>query len=130
MRVALQKQPGVDAVDVSLEKATVDVRLRAGNAITLAQVREIIKSNGFTSRDATLTAVGTLVQRDGGPVFEVSGTNIALRIVADAASPASFEQLRGLVPATGEQSVELTGTVSDKQQEQIGVRSIRLLNKQ
>jgi hypothetical protein len=129
VRVALQKQPGVDAVDVSLEKATVDVRLRAGNAITLAQVREIIKSNGFTSRDATLTAVGTLVQRGGGPVFEVSGTNIALRIVADAASPAAFEQLRSLVPATGERSVELTGTVAANQQEQIAVRSIRLLDK-
>jgi hypothetical protein len=126
VRVALQKQAGVEAVDVSLEKAIVDVRLRAGNAITLPQIRDIIKRNGFSSRDAIMTAVGTVVQRGDSLAFEVSGTKIGLRIVADAASPAAFEEARAIASAPGARAVELTGTVTATQQEQIAVRSIKL----
>ena len=35
MRVALKKLDGVETADVSLEKATADIRLKPGNAITL-----------------------------------------------------------------------------------------------
>jgi hypothetical protein len=120
--VALQKQRGVEAVEVSLEKAIVDVRLRAGNGITLSQIRDIIKSNGFTSREANLTAVGTIVERGGSLLFEVSGTKIALRVVANAAAPAAFEQARGFQDG---RSVELTGTVTASQHDEIAVRAVR-----
>jgi hypothetical protein len=42
--------PGVESVNVSLEHASADLRLRAGDAITLPQLRSIIKNNGFTRR--------------------------------------------------------------------------------
>ena len=101
--MALQKQPGL-------------------------RQREILKSNGFTSRDATLTTVGTLVQRGGGADFEGSGTNIALEIVADPASPTAFEQVRAVLSAAAGRSVELIGTATASQPQQIAVRSIRVLN--
>jgi hypothetical protein len=126
VRVAVQRLPGVEAVDVSLERAVVDIRLRAGNAITLAQVRGIIKSNGFTSKDAAVTVVGILVERGGNAALEVSGTTVVMSIVADATSPDVFRQVQNLRTTTG-RSVELTGTVisTTDQQEQIAVRSVR-----
>jgi copper chaperone CopZ len=124
VRVALQKLPGVEAVDVSLEKAIVQMRLRAGNAITLAQVREIIRSNGFSSREAVVTVVGRLVRRGGTPALEVSGTPVVMRIVADAAAPDAFRQVQA---ADASPAVELTGTatLAADQQEQIAVRSVQ-----
>jgi hypothetical protein len=124
VRVALQKLPGVEAVDVSLEKAIVHMRLRAGNAITLAQVREIIRSNGFSSREAVVTVVGRLVRRGGTPALEVSGTPVVMRIVADAAAPDAFRQVQA---ADASPAVELTGTatLAADQQEQIAVRSVQ-----
>jgi copper chaperone CopZ len=126
VRVAIQRLPGVEAVDVSLERAVVDIRLRAGNAITLAQVRDIIKRNGFTSKDAAVTAIGTLVERGGKAALEVSGTKVLMWIVEDATSPDAFRQVQNLRATTG-RSVELTGTVisTADQQEQIAVQSFR-----
>jgi copper chaperone CopZ len=63
VRVAIRKLPGVESVDVSLERATADIRLRAGNAITLAQLRQIIKNNGFASKEAIVTVIGNLIER-------------------------------------------------------------------
>jgi hypothetical protein len=129
VRVALQKLAGVEAVDVSLERAVVDVRLRAGNTITLAQLRGIIKSNGFSSRDAAVTAVGTLAQAGGNAVLEVTGTKVVMRIDADPATPAAFQQIQRDLPTAGSRSAELTGivTVTSDQQERIAVQAFRFL---
>lgn len=129
MRVALQKLAGVEAVEVSLERAVVDMRLRAGNAITLAQLRDIIKSNGFSSRDAAVTVVGTLAQPGGNPVLEVTGTRVVMRIVANPTSPAAFQQIQRDLPTAGSRSAELTGivTVTTDQQERIAAQSFRFL---
>ena len=61
VRVAVQKLPGVESVDVSLERASTDIQLRAGNAITLQQLREVIKKGGFKSGEVQIAATGTLV---------------------------------------------------------------------
>ena len=87
MRVAVRKLPGVQSVEVSLERALTQIRLNPGNSITLAQLRKILKDGGFNSGAADVEVVGTLEQRDGTPTFVVTGTTESYRLVSDPKHP-------------------------------------------
>jgi copper chaperone CopZ len=69
--VAIKKLDGVQSVDVSLAKATADIRLKRGNAITLPQLRRIIRQAGYPTKDAQVDARGAIVERDGKPVLDL-----------------------------------------------------------
>ena len=56
MSVAIKKLDGVASVEVSLDKANADIRFNADNKITLPQLRQIIKKNGYPTRDAQIVA--------------------------------------------------------------------------
>ena len=111
MRVAVQKLPGVESVNVSLERASTDIQLRPGNSITLEQLRSIIKNNGFTAKEATVTVVGKLIERGGQPALEVTGTNTVMLIVADPKQPAIFKQVQDRLRAKASDAVRITGMV-------------------
>ena len=111
MRVAISKLPGVESVDVSLERASTDIQLRAGNTIGLEQLRNIIKNNGFTAKEATVTVVGTLIERGGQPALEVTGSNTVMLIVADPKQPAIFKQVQDRLGAKPASAVRLSGVV-------------------
>jgi hypothetical protein len=66
----MQKVEGVQKVQVSLKEGVTTLELRADNTVTLAQLRTVIKNNGFVSKDAAVTARGTVA----GDTFEVRGT--------------------------------------------------------
>ena len=114
MRVAIRKLPGVDSVEVSLERATADIRLRAGNAVTLSQLRQIVKDNGFTSKEATVTVAGNLIEHGGQPALDVTGTKIVLLIVPDAKQPDAYQRIKAQLRATVGQTVELRGVVETR----------------
>jgi copper chaperone CopZ len=72
VRVAMQKVDGVETARVRLNDGLTILDLKPGNTVTLAKIRQIIKNAGFMSKEAAVTARGTLnVQQ----VFVVSGTN-------------------------------------------------------
>ena len=52
----MQKVDGVQSVRVSLNDGLTILDLKAGNAVTLAKLRQIIKNNGFVSKEATAVA--------------------------------------------------------------------------
>jgi len=91
--VAIKKLDGVESVDVSLEKATADVRLGPGNTITLPQLRRIIRQSGYPTKDAHVEARGTLVERNGKPTLDLQN--------------GSFLELAARPPADG--VVDVTG---------------------
>ena len=126
MRVAVQKLPGVESVNVSLERATTDIQLRAGNAITLEQLRRIIKNNGFTAKEATVTVAGTLIERGGQPALDVTGTKTVMLIAADPKQPAVFKQVQDRFKAKTPGAVRLTGVVESRADapDRIAVRSV------
>ena len=66
----MRKVDGVQAVNVSLKEGLTVLELRPDNKVTLAQLRTVIKNNGFMSKDAQITARGTV----SGNTFEVSGS--------------------------------------------------------
>jgi hypothetical protein len=82
VRVALITLPGVESADVSLDKASADIRLKAGNAISIAQLRELMKKNGFPTKDAQVVARGRITDRDGRLSLDLLN-GVSMDIVAD-----------------------------------------------
>ena len=65
MSVALENLAGVDTVKVSLQKATADIQLDAGNKVTLAEIRRVIRTSGYPTKDAQIVASGKIVSAGG-----------------------------------------------------------------
>jgi hypothetical protein len=114
VRVALQKLPGVESVNVSLERASTEIQLRPGNSITLEQVRSIIRNNGFTTKETTVTVAGRVIERHGAPALDVTGTNTVMLIVPDPKQPAIFKQIEDRLRATGAGVIRITGAVESR----------------
>jgi copper chaperone CopZ len=126
--IAVRKVEGVESVEVSLERASMDIRLRPGNRITLGQLRQLVKNTGFTAKDATVTAVGTLVDRGGKPALDIAGTNAVWLLAADSESGEPFSDATRRLSSKQAGPVEVTGVVpaptSATQQERIVVTTI------
>ena len=78
----MRKVEGVKDVQVSLKQGVTTLELEPDNTITLAQLRTIIKNNGFVSKEAVVIARG----RAGGSTFEVQGTREVLATAAKASA--------------------------------------------
>ena len=76
----MKKIPAVTQVRVSLTDGLTILDLKPGNTTTWAELRQVIKRNGFVSREATAIARGR-VGADG-KVFSVSGTGEELPLSA------------------------------------------------
>jgi copper chaperone CopZ len=127
VRVAMRKLAGVESAEVSLERATADIRLRPGNTVSLEQLRRIVKDNGFTSQEATVTAIGKIIERGGQPALQLTGANRVMLIVADPSAPAAFKQAQELQAAKSAALVQATGVVKSRpeQPDQLALRSIQ-----
>jgi hypothetical protein len=75
----MKKVSAVAQVRVSLNEGLTVVDLKPGNSLTLANLRQIIKHNGFVSKEATVVARGTVVDQG---TFVVSGTDERLTLSA------------------------------------------------
>jgi len=103
--VAVKKLDGVESVEVSLEKASADIRLKPGNTITLPQLRRIIRQSGYPTKDAQVDARGTFVERNGRPVLDLQN--------------GSFLELTARPPAPSTGTVDVSGVsrAVDKERE-------------
>ena len=73
------KLPGVESADVSLDKASADIRLKADNHLTMPQLREVLKKNGYPTRDAQVEARGRLVDHGATLVLDLlNGSTLTL----------------------------------------------------
>jgi len=111
IRVAVQKVDGVESVELSLERAEADIRLRPGNRVSLDQFRRIVKANGFEPRHATVTAMGSVREVGGRLSFEVSGVATALIISPDKSTPETYKQLKSAAASKSAAVFEIVGTV-------------------
>jgi copper chaperone CopZ len=124
VRVGMEKIQGVESVELSLERATADLKLRQGNTLSLDKFRELVKLNGFAAKEAIVTAKGLVVSHNGKPAIEVSGVGTMLVVVADKAGIS--KQLAEMKPGA---EVQLTGRVEQKRDgtEEIALTSIKPL---
>jgi hypothetical protein len=82
VRVSFKAVPGVDTVNVSLEKGLASVTLKPGNTTTLKQLQDAIAKNGFTMKRSEASVIGKIVNNDGKLQLQVSGSNDVLQLVS------------------------------------------------
>ena len=95
MRVSLKAVPGVDSVDVSLEKGLAAVKMKPGNTTRLKQLNEAIAKNGFTMKDSSAVVAGTVAVTNSVATLTVTGSNDLLRLVPQSASAPSASTMVG-----------------------------------
>lgn len=106
MRVAVEKIEGVAGAEVSLNDGRVAIRLDDPNRVSLAAVRETIRKQGFTPRDATVVVRGIARRNGGGLELRVPGSGDVYQLSGDSREVAEVE-------ASGGGSVLLRGVVSE-----------------
>ena len=105
MRVSLKAVPGVESVEVSLEKGLAVVKMKPRNSVSFKQLNEAIAKNGFTMRDSVATVAGTVDESNGKAVLRVSGSNDVLTLLPDGSA-------QNAAPETGK-PVVVTGVVPE-----------------
>jgi len=95
VRVSLKSVPGVDAVDVSLERGLADVRMKPGNTATFKQLQEAITKNGFTMKPSNVSVAGKIVMTNGQPQLQVSGSNDLLNLIPDPPKKTNVKAMAG-----------------------------------
>jgi NAD-dependent DNA ligase len=110
----MKKVDGVKSVNVSLNEGVAVVELRDGNRVTVEQVQQIIKKNGFTPKAVQIVGAGTLVERGGRPALEVSGIDSVYLLVEH---PEAKGKLAGTESLIGK-SVVITGDLAEPDRDQ------------
>jgi hypothetical protein len=67
--------------------------LKADGAVSIPQLRELMKKNGYPTKGAEIVARGKIVDRDGKPVLDLLN-GITMDIVADSKATPRLEALR------------------------------------
>ncbi len=90
MSVALKKINGIESAKASLNQGLVTIELRPGNSVSLEQIRKAITNQGFTPRDAKVTAIGELVPENGKLELKVIGISDVYQVM-----PMTHSALKG-----------------------------------
>jgi copper chaperone CopZ len=75
VRVVVGKIEGVQSVKVSLKEGVATIQLAPSNRVTVFRIRDAIRSNGFTAREAEIRIAGSLVHRGDTLALIVPGTD-------------------------------------------------------
>lgn len=94
IHVSMKGISGVDTVDVDLNTGLVAMKLAPGNTASMRQFNQAVEKNGFTHKDASVVARGTLAGTASAPFLEVAGTSDRYALVP-AGSPADLSAMLG-----------------------------------
>jgi copper chaperone CopZ len=121
VRVALKKFPGVESVDVSLNKGLATVKLKPGNTVRPQEFWEAVRRNGFTPKETRVLVRGE-VTNSASLQLKVTGSNQLLDLKADSTLlEEARRQIGKIVTVEG----ALTPGKDLKPQIPLDVRSIR-----
>ena len=88
--VALRKVPGVESVEVSLNKGLAKVKLKPGNAVFVPQLWQLLHEKGYTPKTTAISVRGELAAGQGRLQLKVSGTKDLLLLVPDPKNSAAY----------------------------------------
>ena len=91
VRGALKKNPGVDSVDVSLNKGLATVKLKPGNNVQPQQFWETVRRNGFTPKETRVVVRGQIT----GEKLNVTGSGQIFDLQADPKLLEDIKKLAG-----------------------------------
>ena len=114
IHVSMKGIQGVDKVDVDLNTGLVTIALKTGNTASMQQFNAAVEKNGFTHKDASITARGRISGTAAAPYLEVSGTGDRYALVADHSSADIASLLGKTVTVSGKLPQAAKGKVPDK----------------
>jgi copper chaperone CopZ len=88
--VALKKVPGVESVEVSLNKGLATVKLKPGNTVSVPQLWQLLHEKGYTPKGTTVSVRGELTEVQGRVQLRVSGTKDRLMLAVDPKNAGAF----------------------------------------
>jgi copper chaperone CopZ len=128
IETGLSKIEGVQDVTVSLNDGYALVKLRPDNAVTLEQIRLVIRENGFTPKDATLVVSGTLTRVDDRLVL-ATNTHRRYSLVATPGAQSAFQTLQTAPEGAVVQIEARVGAADTSRLSVLAVRSDRLTSR-
>ena len=93
----MKKVPSVTHVRVSLKDGLTILDLNEGNGTTLTELRQIIKNNGFVSKEVAATLKGSI--STDRKTATVSGTNEQVALAADPIREGDLWRVKVASPA-------------------------------
>lgn len=124
----MQKIPGVSRARVSLNEGLTVLDLKDENSVTLSHLRQVIRNNGFVTREAQVVARGLVTISGNQMRFEVSGSGESITLSPAEKAAAPYQELRERVSAAHTLDAVIVGRVdlSDPRAFRITVESSRL----
>ena len=92
VNVALKKVPGVESVEVSLNRGFAMVKLKRGNTISVPELWQLIHDKGYTPKATAVAVVGEIANAQGKPQLRVAGTKDVISLAPDPKNPAPFNE--------------------------------------
>jgi hypothetical protein len=121
--VAVKRIEGVESVDVSLNRGLAVIRLKPGNHVDLERVREAIRDNGFTPRDASVRVAGRVIERDGKPALAVPGQEVPFLLTDHPEARGKADEL---LRAARDRTVVVEGRVSTSRPSEHGAPPLEI----
>ena len=90
--VALKKVPGVDAVDVSLNKGLATVKFKEGNSVSVAQLWQLLHEKGYTPKTTAVSVRGELTSVEGRLSLKVSSTKQILTLAFESKDASAYAE--------------------------------------
>lgn len=110
----LKELSGVESVTVSLNDGYAEVDLSKDSPVTLGDVREVIRKNGFSPKDADVRVSGRLVESNGRFLLKTDAEVFEL----GAGDRSRLAQLSGGAPVT------VSGSVKSGESQEISVTAV------
>jgi len=108
--VALKKVPGVESVEVSLNKGLATVKLKPGNTVSVPQFWQLLHEKGYTPKATAVSVRGELTEAQGHVQLNVTGTKEMLMLAPGPKNPGAYsEALKKLGRSVVVQGVMLPG---------------------
>jgi hypothetical protein len=108
----MQKVTGIASVRVSLNEGLTVLDLKPGNDVTLANLRQVIRNNGFVTKEAQVSVVGDVSTSGSQLSLEVKGSRERLTLQRGSGQQAQrFDDLLARSKAGTSTALLLTGSV-------------------
>nr|WKN38598.1 heavy metal-associated domain-containing protein [Tunicatimonas sp. TK19036] len=105
----LKKMDGLEKVQVSLNEGKAYIDLALENTLTLQQIQESVKNNGFSARKAEVILQGELLRKGNG--WQINVDDEVFRVAADTDNHITSSLKPG--------SIKLKGLIKDEEDNQL-----------
>ncbi|MGH7451681.1 MAG: cation transporter [bacterium] len=103
----LKEVKGAGKVTIYVDKGLAVLTSKKTESINVEQLEPVVKAAGFTPGPISLTVMGTISDKNGAPVFSVSGTDMMFVLKSNA-------QLEKLRAETNAKPVRVSGKLTSE----------------